>query len=117
MLGSNGIVTAATVTNFKRVCSIADSLSGAIKLADFGVTRQLTESINKRQTRVGTPYWMAPEVISESQYDIRADIWSVGITGIEIAEGAPPKALLHPLQAIFSIPKVWVWVYMMWLFL
>jgi len=75
-----------------------------VKLADFGVSAELTNTLNKRKTVVGSPYWMAPEVIRESHYDGRADVWSLGITCIEMAEGAPPHANLHPLRAIFVIP-------------
>uniref|UniRef100_A0A7S3LK98 non-specific serine/threonine protein kinase n=1 Tax=Amphora coffeiformis TaxID=265554 RepID=A0A7S3LK98_9STRA len=77
---------------------------GHVKLADFGVSAELTNTMNKRKTVVGSPYWMAPEVIRESHYDGRADVWSLGITLIEMAEGAPPHASLHPLRAIFVIP-------------
>ena len=77
---------------------------GHVKLADFGVSAELTNTINKRKTVVGSPYWMAPEVIRESHYDGRADVWSLGITTIEMAEGAPPHSNLHPLRAIFVIP-------------
>ena len=77
---------------------------GHVKLADFGVSAELTNTMNKRKTVVGSPYWMAPEVIRESHYDGRADVWSLGITLIEMAEGAPPHANLHPLRAIFVIP-------------
>lgn len=77
---------------------------GHVKLADFGVSAELTNTLNKRKTVVGSPYWMAPEVIRESHYDGRADVWSLGITIIEMAEGAPPHANLHPLRAIFVIP-------------
>lgn len=77
---------------------------GHIKLADFGVSAELTNTMNKRKTVVGSPYWMAPEVIRESHYDGRADVWSLGITAVEMAEGAPPHANLHPLRAIFVIP-------------
>lgn len=77
---------------------------GHVKLADFGVSAELTNTFNKRRTSVGSPFWMAPEVIRESHYDGRADVWSLGITVIELAEGAPPHANLHPLRAIFVIP-------------
>jgi len=77
---------------------------GNVKLADFGVSAELSNTLNKRKTVVGSPYWMAPEVIRESHYDGRADVWSLGITAIEMAEGAPPHANLHPLRAIFVIP-------------
>jgi serine/threonine protein kinase len=77
---------------------------GHVKLADFGVSAELTNTLNKRKTVVGSPYWMAPEVIRESHYDGRADVWSLGITAIEMAEGAPPHVNLHPLRAIFVIP-------------
>jgi len=77
---------------------------GNVKLADFGVSAELSNTLNKRKTVVGSPYWMAPEVIRESHYDGRADVWSLGITCIEMAEGAPPHANLHPLRAIFVIP-------------
>ena len=77
---------------------------GHVKLADFGVSAELTNTLNKRQTFVGSPFWMAPEVIKESNYDGRADVWSLGITCIEMGEGHPPHANLHPLRAIFVIP-------------
>eukprot|EP00559_Dactyliosolen_fragilissimus_P006697 CAMPEP_0184869508 /NCGR_PEP_ID=MMETSP0580-20130426/34370_1 /TAXON_ID=1118495 /ORGANISM="Dactyliosolen fragilissimus" /LENGTH=661 /DNA_ID=CAMNT_0027371035 /DNA_START=23 /DNA_END=2008 /DNA_ORIENTATION=- len=77
---------------------------GHVKLADFGVSAELSNTLNKRKTVVGSPFWMAPEVIRESHYDGRADVWSLGITAIEMAEGAPPHAHLNPLRAIFVIP-------------
>lgn len=77
---------------------------GHVKLADFGVSAELTNTLNKCKTVVGSPFWMAPEVIKESHYDGRADVWSMGITAIEMAEGHPPHSSLHPMRAIFVIP-------------
>ncbi len=75
--------------------NILISSEGDIKLGDFGVTAELTDTMNKRTARIGSPYWMAPEVISEDSYDGCADIWSSGITAIELAYGAPPHSNVH----------------------
>ncbi|KAH7831074.1 putative STE20-like serine/threonine-protein kinase [Monocercomonoides exilis] len=78
--------------------------NGDIKIADFGVSATLQRTVDKRNTVIGSPYWMAPEVIREEKYNHKADIWSLGITAIEMAEGRPPLAEVHAYRALFQIP-------------
>uniref|UniRef100_A0A1I8I7P1 non-specific serine/threonine protein kinase n=1 Tax=Macrostomum lignano TaxID=282301 RepID=A0A1I8I7P1_9PLAT len=81
-----------------------------VKLVDFGVSAQLDKTVGRRNTFIGTPYWMSPEVIvceenADATYDNRSDLWSLGITAMEMAEGRPPLCELHPMRALFLIPR------------
>jgi len=79
-----------------------------VKLADFGVSAQITATLGKRKSFIGTPYWMAPEVAAVERkggYNHLCDIWAVGITAIELAELQPPMFDLHPMRALFLMSK------------
>lgn len=85
--------------------NILVNMQGHVKIGDFGFAAQLTPDKGKRRTRLGTPYWMAPEVIKGKKYDYSADVWSLGILCYECAEGEPPYQSLPRLQALLSITK------------
>lgn len=78
-------------------------MDGSVKVADFGFCAELTKASGKRNTVVGTPFWMAPEVIRGSDYDCKVDIWSTGILALECAEGKPPHLDAPPIRAMFLI--------------
>ncbi len=87
-----------------KAANILITAEGSIKVGDFGVASQVLSNL-RRNSFVGSPYWMAPEVIKRSTYDSKADIWSLGITLVEMLTGEPPLAHIEPSRAIFIIPK------------
>jgi serine/threonine kinase 4 len=78
---------------------------GVAKLADFGVAGELVTTCGDRDTFIGSPFWMSPEILAKSRYNSKTDIWSLGITAIEMAEGQAPYTGMHPFRAMFAIQK------------
>lgn len=88
-----------------KAANIMLSEEGKVKLADFGVAAEIQKTVALKSTFAGTPLWMAPEIVMERDYDFKVDIWSLGITCIELADRKPPMASLHPMRVLFLIPQ------------
>ena len=106
LLGLNYLHKNKNIHRDVKAGNILLTASGQAKLADFGVSAQLNNTVSKKHTLIGTPFWMAPEVIKEDDYDAKADIWSLGITAIEMAEGRPPMHGKQPMHALYQIPML-----------
>jgi len=90
LLGIDYLHTRKKIHRDVKSANILLNNKGEVKIADFGVSAQISDSVNKRSSIVGTPCWMAPEIIIQNQYDLKCDIWSIGITSIEMATSKVP---------------------------
>jgi len=104
LLGLQYLSSSGKIHRDIKAANILLSTDGQVKLADFGASTQLTDTMTKCATFVGSPYWMAPEILTENKYDGKADIWSLGITCMELTSGKPPLSDIVPLKVISVIP-------------
>ena len=105
LLGLSYLASQGKIHRDIKAANILLSRDGQVKLADFGASRTLHDTLAKCSTFVGSPYWMAPEVMLQSEYDSKADVWSLGITCLELAYGKPPHTHVNPLAALQLIIK------------
>lgn len=105
LLGLQHLANEGKIHRDIKAANILLSTQGIVKLADFGASRTLHDTMSKCNTFVGSPYWMAPEIMTQNEYDGKADIWSLGITCFELATGKPPHTHVNPMSALQLIMK------------
>jgi serine/threonine-protein kinase 24/25/MST4 len=102
-MGTNYLHSKLKIHRDIKCANILLNINGDVKIADFGVSAQISDSVSKMSSIVGTPCWMAPEILINNSYDFKCDIWSIGITAIEMATGSVPYSTLNPMQALLNI--------------